>query len=537
MLRSLPRLLLPVLGAIAFSATLGAQCATMTASFFPDDTAAGFMFDVRNQSNEAVHVTGLDSFFAVYGTTTMNVYTKAGTAVGFENTPAAWTSLGSADVVHAPGVATDLGVPMDLAIAPGAAQAFFVHAVGTATVHAQLSTNIYVGMGPWIGTDGTLTALWVCSKASWAAPSGGARGWNGRVHYCKPARNEVIGAGCGGAGNSLCQFFANAAQASAALSGNTLDLHRTLDGYTGTWTAGNASAVYSTPPASATVLATGDDGFVAYTLPSSLQTPYGLKSTLAISGNGIVAFGPSTTSSYTPAPATFLAEANGGVYAWHDYNVLEGGSVKVHQLGSYVFVTWQNIESFPSTAANPSTLQFRFNLANGDIRLNFLAIDGNTGSLWGSAHLIGVSAPGASNDPGSVNLATAPLVTADPENVPLALLPLNTPIRGTPWFLQTDDLPMTTAFGITIIGLGDPGIDDLAAIGMPNCGLRATLDILSAFVPSPGATQYDWSLYVPDDSTLLGVSVFATSAVATDPATNAFGLVTSNGVHGTVGYF
>ena len=536
MFRSLPRLLLRLLGAVAFTATLGAQCATLDTVLDPDDTATGFMFGVHNDSNEAVHVTGLDSYFAVASVAVMNVYTRVGTPFGFENNQAAWTSLGNAYVPHSFGAPTQIGVPMDLSIAPGATQAFFVHASTQAIYDAQLSTTAVAGFTP-NASDGTLTVFWDCSKANWAAPAVPLRCWNGRIHYCKAARNEVIGSGCGGAANSFYQFFPDATQAATALGGNTLDLHRTLDGYAGTWTVGSASAGYSTPPASATVLSLTDDSFVAYTLPSALQTPYGLKSTLAISGNGIVAFGPSTTTTYLPAPSLFLQQANGGVYAWHDYNVDEGGSVKVHQLGSYVFVTWQDIESYPLGLANPSTLQFRFNLANGDIRIAFVGIDANTSSPYGSAHLIGVSAPGTSYDPGSVNLATAHLVTANPENVPLSLSALNTPIRGTPWFLQTDHLPRTTVWGITIIGLGDPGIDDLASIGMPNCGLRATLDMLGTFVPAYGQPYWQWSLSLPNDNNLIGLQIRASSAVATNPATNAFGMVTSNGVRGTVGYF
>lgn len=41
-------------------------------------------------------------------------------------------------------------------------------------------------------------------------------------------------------------------------------------------------------------------------------------------------------------------------------------------------------------------------------------------------------------------------------------------------------VPFLAAFGITVIGLSDPGVNDLSIVGMPGCGLRAALDILAA---------------------------------------------------------
>jgi hypothetical protein len=239
-----------------------------------------------------------------------------------------------------------------------------------------------------------------------------------------------------------------------------------------------------------------------------------------------------------PTADGFLQSTHGGVYAWHDYNPNEIGSgqIRQHQVGPRVCFTWQDVESYPIGIPNRSTMQIQCNLANGDITIVFVAIDGNPSSPDGSSHLIGVTAPGSSLDPSPIDLATAGIVTASPEGVPLSLTALNTPIAGQSWMLLSGDLPLTTAFGFTVIGFTDPGIDDLTSIGLPGCGLRASLDVLTAFTVPYGAPVHPWSITVPAN-TPFGLQVFATTIVATNPATNALGLVTSNGIRGVVNGF
>ena len=320
-----------------------------------------------------------------------------------------------------------------------------------------------------------------------------------------------------------------------------LRLAPTASGYVGTWENGTAAASF-VPPTGAIQLTTGDDNFVPLIPASPLPTPFGAQSVLSVSGNGIVAFGPFVdtpgTSSFTPTSPGFLQSANGGVYAWHDYNTTEPGSGAVlrHYAGNVLCVTFSNVESYPLGVANSSTLQFQFDLTTGAIAIVFVGIDGNPSSPYGSAHLVGVTAPGASNDPGSVDLATAMLVTASPEGVPLSLAGVTAPVLGTNWQLQTNGLPASTAFGITVIGLSDPAVNDLTIVGMPGCGLRAALDILTAFTVPTGTPSYSWSIGIPAN-TPLGLPVYATTIVAPNPATNPFGLITSNGVRGLVNGF
>ncbi|MFN6192706.1 MAG: hypothetical protein ACK5BN_02645, partial [Planctomycetota bacterium] len=165
------------------------------------------------------------------------------------------------------------------------------------------------------------------------------------------ATNTTLGTGCGAAGfNSFYARYANAAMASAALTGNALSLNPTATGYVGTWLPTAASALFVTPTAAATTLAVGDDGVVAVTPSIPLSTPYGPQGTLQVSGNGIIGFGAGVmdypgTFSFTPTAAGFLNSTLGGFYAWHDYNSAETGSGPVlrEEIGGTLYITYNGV--------------------------------------------------------------------------------------------------------------------------------------------------------------------------------------------------
>lgn len=548
MLPSLRRLLVPALAATTFAAALAAQCQSVTTALNPTFAQSGIMFDVVNVSADPIQVTGMDQMASDFGVTHVHVYTKVGTWNGSQATPAAWTLVGSNPLWgHWPyPLLSSLNIPMNVVIPPGGTQGFYV---GTTYIDPTDMLAFRSGvnqLGASQGNDGTLDvrigAVVYYPFSTTVGLSNGSGVYSlGRVHYCKAATNTVIGTGCGATANSFYGWYPDAAVAQQALDGNVLRLAPTASGYVGTWENGTAAASF-VPPTGAIQLTTGDDNFVPLIPASPLPTPFGAQSVLSVSGNGIVAFGPFVdtpgTSSFTPTSPGFLQSANGGVYAWHDYNTTEPGSGAVlrHYAGNVLCVTFSNVESYPLGVANSSTLQFQFDLTTGAIAIVFVGIDGNPSSPYGSAHLVGVTAPGASNDPGSVDLATAMLVTASPEGVPLSLAGVTAPVLGTNWQLQTNGLPASTAFGITVIGLSDPAVNDLTIVGMPGCGLRAALDILTAFTVPTGTPSYSWSIGIPAN-TPLGLPVHATTIVAPTPATNPFGLITSNGVRGLVNGF
>ena len=89
------------------------------------------------------------------------------------------------------------------------------------------------------------------------------------------------------------------------------------------------------------------------------------------------------------------------------------------------------------------------------------------------------------------------------------------------------------AIGVDVFGLVDPGIDDLSVLGAPNCGLRASLDALNAWVVAGSSHAY--SLAIPNNAALLNLQIYTTNAVFQIPSQNALGAITSNGVAGIIG--
>lgn len=358
------------------------------------------------------------------------------------------------------------------------------------------------------------------------------------------ATNTTLGTGCGAAGfNSFYASYADAALASAALTGNALSLNPTATGYVGTWLPTAASALFVTPTAAATTLAVGDDGVVAVTPSIPLSTPYGPQGTLQVSGNGIIGFGAGVmdypgTFSYTPTAAGFLNSTLGGFYAWHDYNSAETGSGPVlrEEIGGTLYITYNGVENYSTpTALNPSTLQFQLDLATGIARIVWVSVDANTTSTFGSGHLVGVSAPGASRDPGSADLATAALVTTQ-EFLSLSLAALNRPVQGaasSTWNLALGNVQPSAVVGVDIFGVTDPNIPDLGlfGLGQAGCQLRANLDVVNAWLAS-GST-HNYSLTIPPTPVLNNVVIFTQSAVLGNG--NTADNTTSNGIRGLIG--
>ena len=357
------------------------------------------------------------------------------------------------------------------------------------------------------------------------------------------APNTTVGQGCVNIANSFYEFFATAAPAATTLSGNSLMLiPNGSGGYAGAWMPGSAAALYVTP-VTPTTLTTGDDGTAAFALTSPFPTPQGPQSSLLVSGNAIVAWGGTTmdypgTNSFTPTAAGFLNSTLGGVYSWHDYNAAETGSgpVQSEEIGNVAYVTFNGVESYSTPAVlNPSTLQFQFDKSTGNITIVWVSVDSNTTSTFGSMHLVGVTSPGASIDPGSVSLATATLSTTNPEVSALALTPSNRPVQGagpTTWDLVTSNIPATTVLGVDLFGLADPNILDLSLFGLgkPGCQLRASLDVVNAWFST--GTTHNYSLAIPPSPSLNNFVLYTQSVCL--GATFADNL-TSNGVRGLIG--
>ena len=95
-------------------------------------------------------------------------------------------------------------------------------------------------------------------------------------------------------------------------------------------------------------------------------------------------------------------------------------------------------------------------------------------------------------------------------------------------------MPAGGVVGLDIFGLSDPGIPDLGFLGAPGCGVRSSLDVLTAWIVA-GAT-HSYSLPIPNDPLLANFHVF-TMALVLQPGVNQLlgGAITSNGVDGKIG--
>ena len=118
-------------------------------------------------------------------------------------------------------------------------------------------------------------------------------------------------------------------------------------------------------------------------------------------------------------------------------------------------------------------------------------------------------------------------------SLPLVQAATSLPQLHRDWHLETRQIPAEGVFGLQILGLSNPNLVDLTALGMPSCGLYAALDHCSVFVPA-GPT-HAWSVAIPDAQSLVGLHLYASAALWTAPALNGFGALTANGIDGRIG--
>jgi hypothetical protein len=345
-----------------------------------------------------------------------------------------------------------------------------------------------------------------------------------------PAVNALLGAGCVAVADA--SFYENFTTSAAFdLANTSLTLVRSSEGYQ----AVAGSAVYVPPSGTATVLTLTDNSQVAVTL--SQPMPVGRSattSTLNVCSNGFICAGTASTTTGTPSATTLLNNVRAfWAVCWHDMNpaIAGGGQVKFEQIGNIAYVTWDGVwDNAGTTAANANTMQAQFDVTTGDVSYVYGAI-----SALGNARLVGFSDAAGSPNGGSVDISSllpAGFTAASFRLEPLSLGATSRPVLNTSWNLRVDDIPPAGNFGIDIFGLADPGLNDLGFLGMPTCGLRASLDVLNAWLPA--GSSHTYSLSVPNNVALLGFQVFTTSAVFV-PGVNAFGAITANGVRGVVG--
>lgn len=368
--------------------------------------------------------------------------------------------------------------------------------------------------------------------------------------FCGLASHEIYGEGCYDEGReSIYQHFTDAAQASIALSGNSLVLSPNGDGYGVHWVPDSASSLYVPPTASAIALPVGNDGQVTFPLSTPFVVSAGVVNELTIQGNGIIGFGPGPVGplveNWLPQPSRMMASAHGGIYCWHAYNADEGGSVFIEDHGGITCITFLDVESFPLTISNPSTFQVQFHHATGAMTLVFVHVDSDNSMILNSYpqdHVIGFTPPGESIDPGGVvfSMQLPVTTTVDIRSLELTAspIPLSTSATGSTVTYTTECVPESqfgSGIAIGMIAFSPATVSGLSltALGAPGCVAHVgPVFHWEAFVGLLGAQQVSIALPPGVPS---GVRVYA-QAVAFSVGVNSAGIITSNAVASEIGW-
>lgn len=320
------------------------------------------------------------------------------------------------------------------------------------------------------------------------------------------ATNTNLGQGCYNRFNSFYELFAAGAN---DLSNTSWTL--TQNG-SGGYDVTPGGAAFAPPSGTATTVALTDDS----------QAAVGTLG-LYVGSNGWVATGAGNSNAFTPDVVTFLGNPSSAITFWHDMNPASAGSGQVfyEETGPTAVITYNGVYDFAGPSPNSIRVEM---IVVGPGVVPIIQVGFGSLSTGGNAWLVGYSAGGPSNNPGSTDISASTFIsTSNPEANSLALTASTRPVTGTNWNLAVSNGAL---LDLVIFGLTDPNIPDLFFLGAPGCGLRANLDLIVV-----GSAA---SVAIPNDPTLINMSLFANGA-SLAPGANAFGVITSQGIKGTIG--
>jgi hypothetical protein len=331
------------------------------------------------------------------------------------------------------------------------------------------------------------------------------------------------GAGCYSRAASFYEYFVNAAAFDLNNSSLTMIFTGTdylvLPGLTG----------FVTPPASAAIVANGNDVEAPVTLGSPLPIPGGTTSALTVCSNGYVSTALGNGTRPTPSASALLHFPQTCWATWHDFDPGAGGSIRFHEVGTTSYLTWLGVAD--AFGGGNSTFQFQFDRSTGMVHMLWQSL-----SLQGSnGYLVGFHFGGSSLDPGNrdISATLANLFFAGRDILPLSLSASARPITGTAINLVTDNVPGNTPIGANLLGFTQilPGLD-LGSIGMPGCSQYLGVTVSTLFLSAGGRGTN--ALVIPNVPAYSGMVLYSQSA-ALSSGVNLLGALSSNGLALTIG--
>tara|TARA_R110002094_G_scaffold60544_5_gene71178 strand:+ start:443 stop:2023 length:1581 start_codon:yes stop_codon:yes gene_type:complete len=343
------------------------------------------------------------------------------------------------------------------------------------------------------------------------------------------ASNTVQGIGCGG-GNpqgdgTAYELFTASSPFDLSNTGHSYIWN--VDGYILLNTAGAI-----VPPVGAPTAFTATQT-QTITLPFAFPSLEGPITEINVCSEGWFGFGPNGTSDSSESVSDLLNRDFARLaFLWDSLDPSIGGTIHLEAVGLDEFhITFTDVPETGGAGANTVQVALK---DTGLIEVRYGAC-----SLLDC--LVGLSSGNGATDPGPSDYSDPALSVLFTTGVGpflpiLSLSGATRPVLGTNWDLTVDVIPAGTPLGLHWFASINPNIPDLTSIGIPGCGLYASLVVLGGpWVPTVG-TPYNYSLTLPPASPpLIGLELYAQAALFTSPQSNAFGLETTNGIKGKVG--
>jgi hypothetical protein len=520
----------------------------------PSANPVGFFMNMTVTNPITVQGLSFPSYTPVGQSITVDFYTTntgLTTYVGNETIVGNWTLRASAtsaitSAPTTPNVCFGAGVQLN----PGT--------FGVAVV-VRNANNLFSNLGPQTisNADLSVTVGAVSAQAFTTAPSAYGTDtfhFNGTIFYAPGlvtsscATRTSVGTGCNNVSGSFYQRWNTNAAMSAALTNRNLSLVNTGAGYV----LAQGSSPFVPPSATATALPASNNGEAIIPLPSPLSYPGGSTTQLVVNTDGHISTAtnlpfPGINYNFMPYVEGFLDAIN-PIWAvcWHNFNTTElnSGLIKWEVVNNVCYVTWDNVESLPGTAAaqtaNPCRFQAQFDLNTGNVNYVYQAMTTIGGSQSYDDTIVGWSPGGVSPNLGPVDVTTlTTLLLPATETLGLKVTATAAPVLGnTIDFVTTN----TTNVGIgvnylSVVPLPGPGID-LGILGAPGCSAHVDINagVGNLISNVPGLPPLNVTLPLPNNPALAGF-VVASQSVWLDGAANALGLLTSNGATVTLGLF